>query len=120
MEQGYLVSVWRVIEGQEEAFRAAWRDLAQVFVASAHPAFFGVLLQHDTDRTLFYSFGPWASMADVEAMRRSPEAQDAFLRVTSLCDDAQTGAYQVAEFVNRPRQGAAVQTLPRETVARGL
>ena len=111
MEQGYMVSLWRVTEGQEEAFRAAWRDLAQVFVGSQHPAFFGVLLQHETDRTLFYSFGPWNSMADVEAMRRSPEAQDAFLRVTSLCDEAQPGAYHLVEFVDRPKQGQVARRL---------
>ena len=43
-------------------------------------------------------------MADVEAMRRSPEAQDAFLRVTALCDEAQPGTYHLVEFVERPRQ----------------
>jgi quinol monooxygenase YgiN len=107
MEQAYMVSSWRVSAGQEEAFRAAWLELAAVFVGSQNPALFGVLLQHETDRSLFYSFGPWNSMADVEAMRRSPEAQDAFLRVTALCDEAQPGAYHLVEFVERPRHGQA-------------
>jgi len=107
-EQAYMVSLWRVTAGQEEAFRAAWLELAQVFVGSRNPALFGVLLQHETDRTLFYSFGPWNSMADVEAMRRSAEAQDAFLKVTSLCDEAQPGAYHLVEFVDRPRQQGQV------------
>jgi hypothetical protein len=104
MEQkAYMVALWRVSTGQEDAFRAAWLDLAAVFVGHEHPAQFGVLLQHQTDRSLFYSFGPWNSMADVEAMRRCPDAQDAFLRVTSLCDEAQPGVYEMVEFVDRPR-----------------
>jgi hypothetical protein len=111
-EQAYLVAWWRVTAGQEEAFRLAWLELADVFVGSTNPALFGVLLQHETDRTLFYSFGPWNSMADVEAMRRSSEAQDAFLRVTSLCDEAQPGAYHVVELIDRPK--------PLGQVARGL
>jgi hypothetical protein len=102
-EKAYMVSLWRVTAGREDAFRTAWLELAQVFVNHRHPALFGVLLQHQTDRTLFYSFGPWNSMADVEALRRSPEAQDAFLRVAALCDEAQPGAYQMVEFVDRPR-----------------
>ena len=101
--KAYMVALWRVIPGQEEAFRAAWLELAGVFVGHEHPALFGVLLQHQTDRSLFYSFGPWNSMADVEAMRRCPEAQDAFLRVTSLCDEAQPGVYEMVEFVDKPQ-----------------
>jgi hypothetical protein len=111
MEQAYMVALWRVTVGQEEAFRAAWLELAAVFVGAQNPAQFGVLLQHETDRSLFYSFGPWNSMADVEAMRRSPEAQDAFLRVTSLCDEAQPGAYHLVEFVDRPRLGQVARRL---------
>jgi len=110
-QQAYMVALWRVTAGQEEAFRTAWLELAEVFVGSKNPALFGVLLQHETDRTLFYSFGPWNSMADVEAMRRSPEAQDAFLRVTSLCDEAQPGAYHLVEFVDRPKQSQVARRL---------
>ena len=51
-----MVSLWRVSAGQEEAFRAAWLELAQVFVSHRHPALFGVLLQHHADPSLFYSF----------------------------------------------------------------
>jgi hypothetical protein len=127
-EKAYMVSLWRVSAGQEEAFRTAWLELAQVFVNHRHPALFGVLLQHHTDRTLFYSFGPWNSLEDVEALRRSPEAQDAFLRVAALCDEAQPGAYQVVEFVERTRQkppaqpAKSLQPLPQATeqMARGL
>jgi hypothetical protein len=130
-EKAYMVSLWRVSAGQEEAFRTAWLELAQVFVHHRHPALFGVLLQHQTDRSLFYSFGPWTSTEDVEALRRSPEAQDAFLRVAALCDEAQPGVYQVVEFVARTRQLQQVQSVQQvqplqqqaqqtEQMARGL
>ena len=48
-----MVALWRVSAGQEDAFRAAWLDLAAVFVGSQNPALFGVLLQHESDRNLY-------------------------------------------------------------------
>jgi quinol monooxygenase YgiN len=106
MEQAaYTLALWRVTPGQEQAFRAAWVELEHAMLSLQRPPLFGVLLQDRSDPTLFYSFGPWNSIDDVDAMRRDPCAQDAFLRVTALCEEAQPGTYRLVEFVE-PRQMA--------------
>jgi heme-degrading monooxygenase HmoA len=87
------MSSWRVTTGQEVAFREAWTDLDRAFSALRRRPLSGTLLQHRTDPTLFISLGSWTSPEDIEAMRRDPSAQDAFLRVIELCDDAEMSSF---------------------------
>lgn len=47
------------------------------------------------DPLLFYSFGPWESAGDVEAMRADPDAQAAIQRLVALCDSASPGTFRV-------------------------
>jgi heme-degrading monooxygenase HmoA len=97
--RAYTVARWRVTPGQEAAFRAAWKDLAHAFAGLNRPPFSGTLLQHHSDPTLFVSFGPWNSLEDIEVMRRDETAQDAFLRVVALCDEAEPGTFRAVERV---------------------
>jgi heme-degrading monooxygenase HmoA len=91
--RAYTMSSWRVTSGQEVAFREAWTDLDRAFSALRRRPLSGTLLQHRTDPTLFISLGSWTSPEDIEAMRRDPSAQDAFLRVIELCDDAEMNSF---------------------------
>src|SRR5690349_12100373 len=93
------MSSWRVTSGQEVAFREAWTDLDKAFAALRRRPLSGTLLQHRTDPTLFISLGSWTSAEDIEAMRRDEAAQDAFLRVIELCDDAEMNSFvEVAHY----------------------
>jgi hypothetical protein len=96
----YTIARWRVTRGQEAAFRAAWHELADVFSRLGRPPLNGTLLQHETESTLFVSFGPWSCPEDIHAMKRDPAAQDAFLRVTALCEETDWGAFGVVERVD--------------------
>src|SRR5262245_40905785 len=87
------MSSWRVTPGQEIAFKEAWTDLDRAFAALRRRPVSGTLLQHRTDPTLFISLGAWATAEDIEAMRRDEGAQDAFLRVIELCDDAEMSSF---------------------------
>jgi hypothetical protein len=87
------MSSWRVTSGQEVAFREAWSDLDRAFFALRRRPLSGTLLQHRADPTLFISFGCWTSPDDIEAMRRDESAQDAFLRLIELCDDAEMNSF---------------------------
>jgi hypothetical protein len=91
--RAYTMSSWRVTSGQEVAFREAWTDLDRAFFALRRRPLSGTLLQHRTDPTLFISLGCWTSSDDIEAMRRDPSAQDAFLRLIELCDDAEMSSF---------------------------
>ena len=72
-EQAYTLAMYRVQAGQEEAFIAAWNELAETFSSLPHPPLWGTLIRHRTDRALFYSFGPWQSPEHVRAMRENPK-----------------------------------------------
>jgi heme-degrading monooxygenase HmoA len=102
-EQGALMQpelmtlgMWRVKPEQQEAFVAAWKRLGEIFSRLPNPpSGKGTLLQSTSDPTLFYSFGPWSSRADVEAMRANPEAQAGIAALKALCTEAVPGSYQV-------------------------
>jgi heme-degrading monooxygenase HmoA len=114
------MSSWRVTSGQEVAFREAWTDLDKAFAALRRRPISGTLLQHRTDPTLFFSLGSWTSADDIEAMRRDEAAQDAFLRVIELCDDAEMHSFlEVAHYEHyetpREEDGRSEVTLPEVT-----
>ncbi|HEX8903352.1 MAG TPA: antibiotic biosynthesis monooxygenase [Longimicrobiaceae bacterium] len=73
-EQVYTHALWRVKPGQEEEFVAAWRALSDAFVALPARPLWGTLIRSLADPSVFYSFGPWRSAGDVQAMRADPRA----------------------------------------------
>lgn len=70
-----------------------------VFSGLEHPPLWGTLLQSETEPTVFYPFGPWASNEDVAAMRSDPEAQAAIGRVVELCESATPGPCRLVAHV---------------------
>jgi hypothetical protein len=92
----YTLGVWRVQEGRQAEFIAAWKDLGLVFASLPNPpAGKGVLIQSTTDPLLFYSFGPWSSQEEVAAMRSDPRAQAGIESLVSLCTEARPGTFRV-------------------------
>jgi Antibiotic biosynthesis monooxygenase len=91
----YTHATWRVRQGKEEEFVAAWNRLPDVFSCLSNRPLGGTLIQSLSDPQLFYSFGPWKNLADVEAMRSDPECKEAFRKIIELCDEAEPGAYRV-------------------------
>lgn len=97
----YTHAMWRVREGREDEFVEAWDRLAQVFSGLARPPTgTGTLIRSATDSTLFYSFGPWRSEDDVQAMREDPGAQSAIDEVRRLCAEATPGLYRLVREVD--------------------
>jgi hypothetical protein len=92
--------MYRVKVGREEAFLAAWDELADTFTSLPNPPLWGTLIRHRVDRTLFYSFGPWRGAQDVAAMRESAEAGAAFGILRELCDELTPGDYEVVRHVD--------------------
>jgi hypothetical protein len=95
----YTHAEWRVNPGRETEFVRAWRELARAFASLAARPLWGTLLQSTEEPSLFYSFGPWASEADVLAMRADPDALAAIGRVTALCEHARPGSYRLVAHV---------------------
>ena len=90
---------WRVQPGREEEFIAAWRALSDVFAELPARPLWGTLLRSEREPSLFYSFGPWASEADIGAMRADPATQSAIARVAALCERATPGTYRQVAHV---------------------
>ncbi len=92
----YTLGVWRVKPGQEEAFIQAWKGLGEIFAQlPLAPDGQGTLIQSINDPTLFYSFGSWKSLADIQAMRNSPQAQEGIERLRALCTEATPGSFRL-------------------------
>jgi hypothetical protein len=92
----YTHGVWRVKTGRESEFIATWLELGEAFLSLPASPGRGTLLQSLSDSTLFYSFGPWRSIEDVETMRRNPDVQILVGRLRELCTEASPGTYRVA------------------------
>lgn len=95
----YTLGVWRVKPGQEEEFVAAWKALGQIFSELPNPPGTGTLIQSVSDPQLFYSFGPWKRVEDIEEMRSNPRAQTGIQRLISLCAEATPGTFRVVAEV---------------------
>lgn len=91
----YTHAMWRVKKGQEKAFIKAWVNLAETFAQLEDPPVEGRLIQSISDSTLFYSFGPWRRLTDVEAMREDRLAQEAFQAVQALCEKVVPDTYRL-------------------------
>jgi hypothetical protein len=98
-EAVYTLGVWRVKPGQEEEFVAAWKALGQIFSELPNPPGTGTLIQSVSDPRLFYSFGPWKRVEDIEAMRSNPRAQKGIQRLISFCSEATPGTFRVVAEV---------------------
>lgn len=71
MGQLYTHGRWVVKDGQQEQFRAAWREIADWTSERIAGAVAGEarLLQDLDDPTLFLSFGPWESLEAIQTWR---------------------------------------------------
>jgi heme-degrading monooxygenase HmoA len=98
-ETFYTHALWRVKPGREEEFIAAWKAMGDVFLSLHGTTTQGTLIQSLTDPTLFYSFGPWNSLEEIQAMRNDPAAQAAMSKIRELCTEAAPGTYRVAARV---------------------
>jgi len=71
-----------------------------LFSSLPEPPLWGTLIRHRSDRTLFYSFGPWRSAEHVAAMRGNPQAGEAFRKISELCEELVPGDYEVVRHVD--------------------
>lgn len=94
-EAVYTLGVWRVKSGKEDTFIEAWKELGTIFARLPQPPGKGTLLQSLDDSLLFYSFGPWNSLADIQKMRNNPDAQEGIHKLRELCTEATPGGYRV-------------------------
>ena len=97
----YTLGVWQAKPGKEEEFIVAWKALGDFFYRLPNPPGPGTLIQSLDEPTQFYSFGPWRSLEDIQAMRADPRSPEQIGRLAALCDTAVPGAFRVVARVGR-------------------
>lgn len=92
----YTLGVWRVKPGQGPAFIKAWEALGIIFKRLPKPPTGkGTLIQSLTDSSLFYSFGPWQDLEDIQEMRGNPDAVEGIGSLRELCLEGSPGTFRV-------------------------
>ncbi|HEX6476439.1 MAG TPA: hypothetical protein VF005_04130 [Acidimicrobiales bacterium] len=94
-DEVYTLGVWRVKDGNQDEFVAAWQGLGRYFNSLPHPPGKGTLLQSVDDPRQFYSFGPWRSIEDISEMRSRPETPTQIGKLMEFCDEGRPGAFRV-------------------------
>jgi heme-degrading monooxygenase HmoA len=95
-QQIYTLGAWHVQDGKQQEFIQAWKELGETFSSlEKPPTGKGVLIQSTSDSALFYSFGPWDSLEDIEEMRNNERARAGIQKLVDLCTTATPGSFQV-------------------------
>lgn len=94
-DEVYTLGVWRVKEGKQSEFVEAWRELGRFFGQLPAPPGEGTLLQSLEEPEQFYSFGPWGSLDDIQAMRNHPDTAGEISKLASLCEEGRPGTFRV-------------------------
>lgn len=72
MSQPHTSGVWTVKAGREDAFIAAWAEMAEWTTRDVPGSLWGKLLRDHEHPTRFVSFGPWESLEAIAAWREDP------------------------------------------------
>jgi hypothetical protein len=95
-QQIYTLGAWHVQDGKQQEFIQAWKDLGEIFLQlDKPPVGKGILIQSTSDSVLFYSFGPWNNLDDVEEMRNNERALAGIQILVDLCTTATPGSFRV-------------------------
>ena len=94
-DTAYILALWRVNEGREEEFVEAWKCLSDYFLDLPNPPGTGTLVSSVEDPRLFYSFGLWRSIEDIQGMRSDPRTPEMIGKLAALCKEAKPGTFRV-------------------------
>jgi quinol monooxygenase YgiN len=101
-EPGQLYSngVWKVKNGQEENFKAVWKEFAELALKN-HGALEGTLLQEIDNTKIFVSFGLWENTEYTQKWQNSPEFKSYMAKFKDLCDSMQIKILKSIEKINK-------------------
>jgi hypothetical protein len=91
----YTLGSWRVREGKQSEFIAAWQGLGDYFRGLPNPPGKGTLVQSVDEPQQFYSFGAWRTLDDVQEMRSRPDTPKEIGKLMALCEDGRPGTFRV-------------------------
>jgi hypothetical protein len=82
----YSLGILRAKPGKERDLLAVWQELCDGFDQLAGPPSGPVILiQSTADPALHYTFAPWRTFENVQAMRADARTLELFRQATELC-----------------------------------
>jgi hypothetical protein len=66
------------------------------------PPLQGTLIQSLSEPLVFYSFGPWETLEDINAMRNNEKVKKALSDMLKLCQEAKPGNYKTVLHLSFP------------------
>jgi hypothetical protein len=94
-DEVYTLGVWRVKDGKQSEFIAAWQALGRYFRSLPHPPGTGTLVQSVDEPQQFYSFGPWRTLDDIQEMRSRSDTASEIGKVMDLCEEGRPGTFRL-------------------------
>lgn len=94
----YTLAVWTVRPGREDDFVRLWTRLGERTLDS-FPGAAGTLVRDRDNPRRFVSFGPWASVEEVERWRSSPAFTETVAELRELLEAFEPGSYELVRRV---------------------
>jgi len=96
VEGFYSLGVLRAKPGKEGELLAAWQALCDGFAQLDHPPVGNItLVQSTTEPSLHYSFAPWRTLEDFQAIWSNPRLLEGFRKMADCCSEATPGVFRV-------------------------
>ena len=93
-DEFYTLTYWHVKENSEEEFINIWKkDFAPVFM-KLNPYSKVTLVQSLENPNIYYSFGPWINVEQMQASRADKNYRSAIIKLVSLCSEARPGSFK--------------------------
>ena len=100
----YTLAIWKVKENNRIEFINLWeKELASAFI-EANPYANGTLIQSLENPEIFFSFGPWSNLEQMQAARSDKKVRAAISKLISLCVEAKPGSFKKILSVSGNKQ----------------
>ncbi len=100
----YTLALWKVKKNNLVEFKQLWEEeLASAFI-KVNPYAKGTLIQSLENPNVFYSFGPWANLEQMQSARSNKKVRSAISKLVALCEEAKPGSFKKILSVSGNKQ----------------
>ena len=93
-DEFYTFNLWKIKDNHIEEFLHIWeKELAKEFI-KLNPYSKITLIQSLDNPHIYYSFGPWIRLDQMQAARSNENYRLAISKLVSLCDLSKSGSFK--------------------------
>jgi quinol monooxygenase YgiN len=90
----YNLALWKVKNNKQEEFLHIWEiDFASAFI-KLNPYSKVTLIQSLENPDIYYSFGAWIDLKEMQSARASDHYRSAISKLVALCTEARPGSFK--------------------------